>query len=80
MVWNRRRDLEGGKEIGVWLADDGRELYVEDLTYRQEGYSVFVRTPDGDWEEKKSTGDSEEAFEAALELVEDKSSDTLSEG
>jgi len=34
MEWNRRRDLEGGKELGIWIGSDDRELYVEDLTYR----------------------------------------------
>jgi len=71
MEWDRRRDLEGGKEIGVWLASDGRELYVEDLRYRDEGFHVFIRHPDGDWENLAETRSRQEAFDTALEQVEE---------
>ncbi len=69
MEWNRRRDLEGGKEIGIWIGSDDRELYVEDLTYRGDGYSVYLRTPEAEWHEKLSTEHRQEAFQKAEEIT-----------
>lgn len=75
MHWERRRDLEGGKEVGVWLLvdDDGgveRELYVENHEYRDGGFDVYTATPDDEWthEGEFETGDA--AFARALELLE----------
>jgi hypothetical protein len=70
MSWIRRRDLEGGKELGVWLLHtDGRvaeELYVESHEYRGGDFDVYTATPDGEWThigEYAAVGD---AFDAAL--------------
>jgi|APHM01.1.fsa_nt_gi hypothetical protein len=72
MDWNRRRDLEGGKEIGIWIGTDNRELYVEDLTYRGDGYSVYIYNPGTDaWDQRLSTEDREQAFETAVEITQD---------
>lgn len=54
MHWERRRDLEGGKELGVWLLlnDEGdveEELYVESHEYRGGGFDVYTATPAGEW-------------------------------
>ena len=44
MHWRRRRDLEGGKELGVWLLLDedavDTELYVESHRYRGGDFDV----------------------------------------
>ncbi len=50
--WRRREDLEGGKQIRIWLRDDdAEELYVENLTYRDEGYAVYLYdVEDDEWE------------------------------
>lgn len=41
--WTRRRDLEGGKELWVWLSDDSdTELYVESHQYRGGDYDVYT--------------------------------------
>ena len=70
MEWNRRRDLEGGKELGIWINNDGRELYVEGLTYRGDGYSVYIYNPETDaWDQRLSTEDREEAFKTAVEIT-----------
>jgi hypothetical protein len=70
MDWNRRRDLEGGKEIGIWIGADNRELYVENLTYRSDGYSVYIYDAETDaWDQRLSTEDREQAFEAAVEIT-----------
>ncbi|MFQ3285104.1 MAG: hypothetical protein ACI944_001828, partial [Natronomonas sp.] len=52
MHWTRRRDLEGGKELGIWLLLDSEgsvqeELYVESHEYRGGGFDVYTATPDG---------------------------------
>jgi hypothetical protein len=50
--WERRRDLEGGKELGVWLLTDGgsveREFYVESHEYRGGAFDLFTYA-NGDW-------------------------------
>lgn len=75
MRWKRRRDLEGGKELGVWLLvdDDGdvdTELYVESHEYRGGGFDVFTTSADGDWEHEGEFDRQDEAFDRALELLE----------
>lgn len=74
MHWNRRRDLEGGKELGVWLlVDDGtveRELYVESHEYRGGDFDVYVATPEGDWDHKGEFETAQAAFERALDVIE----------
>jgi hypothetical protein len=74
MHWRRRRDLEGGKELGVWLLLDGdtveRELYVESHEYRGGAFDVYTATPDDEWEHTGTFGTAEAAFEAALDVIE----------
>ncbi|PSP84275.1 hypothetical protein BRC83_05795 [Halobacteriales archaeon QS_1_68_17] len=75
MHWQRRRDLEGGKELGVWLlVDDGRverELYVESHEYRGGGFDVYTATPDDEWSHEGTFESRADAFERALELLDD---------
>lgn len=41
--WTRRHDLEGGKELCVWLSDESdTELYVESHQYRESDYDVYT--------------------------------------
>ena len=76
MHWERRRDLEGGKELGVWLLVDesgtvDTELYVESHEYRGGGFDVYTATPEGDWEHKGEFASVQEAFEQAIEFLSD---------
>ncbi len=75
MSWTRRRDLEGGKELGVWLLrTDGRvveELYVESHEYRGGDFDVYTATPDGEWTHVGEYGAATDAFDAALAYIED---------
>lgn len=78
MQWERRRDLEGGKEIGMWLLvdDDGsveKELYVESHQYRGGGFDVYTATPDGEWEHEGEFDTQAEAFDQALNVIEESS-------
>ncbi len=70
--WRRREDLEGGKQIRIWLSDDEREeLYVENLTYRDEGYAVFAYDVESDeWITIANTDSRAEAVEKATEWAE----------
>lgn len=75
MHWERRRDLEGGKEIGVWLLvdDEGAvdtELYVESHEYRGDDFDVYTAAPDGDWTHEGEFETRRAAFEHALNLIE----------
>jgi len=74
MHWERRRDLEGGKELGIWLlVDDGaveRELYVESHEYRGGDFDVYTATPDGEWDRVGGFESADAAFEAALTEIE----------
>jgi hypothetical protein len=67
--WERRRDLEGGKELGVWLLVDGdaveRELYVESHEYRGGAFDVYTATPDGEWHHEGTFETVTGAFDAA---------------
>jgi hypothetical protein len=73
MQWTRRRDLEGGKELGVWLLlDDGTvelELYVESHEYRGGAFDVYTATPDGEWTHEGEYATVEAAFEAARAYI-----------
>jgi hypothetical protein len=73
MRWERRRDLEGGKELGVWLLVDGdrveRELYVESHEYRGGAFDVYTATPEGEWTHEGEHEDATAAFAAARELI-----------
>lgn len=74
MTWNRRKDLEGGKELGVWLErnDDGdvvRELYVESHEYRGGDFDVYTATPSGDWNHIGEFEDVNDAFDEAEDLL-----------
>ncbi|SFB92855.1 hypothetical protein SAMN05444422_10390 [Halobiforma haloterrestris] len=75
MHWQRRRDLEGGKEMGVWLlVDDGsveEELYVESHEYRGGDFDVYVATPDGEWDHEGTFETADEAFDAARGYITD---------
>lgn len=75
MHWKRRRDLEGGKEQGIWLlVDDGtveRELYVESHEYRGGDFDVYTATPDDEWNHEGEFGTREEAFERALSVLDE---------
>jgi hypothetical protein len=73
MHWRRRRDLEGGKELGVWLLRDGdtleEELYVESHEYRGGDFDVYTASPDGEWEHEGTFETVENAFDAALAYI-----------
>jgi hypothetical protein len=81
MQWERRRDLEGGKELGVWLLVDEtgtveRELYVESHEYRGEGegFDVYAVTPgeavtDDEWTHEGAYESVDDAFDRALALL-----------
>jgi hypothetical protein len=76
MQWERRRDLEGGKELGVWLlvsdaGDVERELYVESHQYRGEGFDVYTATPAGEWTHQGAYDAVESAFDRALALLDE---------
>ncbi len=75
MHWRRRRDLEGGKELGVWLLlDDGtveEELYVESHEYRGGDLDVYTASPDGEWEHRGTFDTTEDAFDAALAYLDE---------
>ena len=75
MHWRRRRDLEGGKELGVWLLlDEGtvrEELYVESHEYRGGDFDVYTASPDGEWEHGGTFETAEDAFDAALAYIDE---------
>ena len=75
MYWRRRRDLEGGKELGVWLLLDEetveKELYVESHEYRGDDFDVYTASPDGEWEHRGSFNTADSAFEAALAYIDE---------
>ena len=75
MHWQRRRDLEGGKELGVWLLlDEGaveKELYVESHEYRGGDFDVYTASPDGEWEHEGTFDTADDAFDAALAQIEE---------
>ena len=77
MHWVRRRDLEGGKELGVWLLVDSddptaveAELYVESHEYRGGAFDVYTYTEATDWQHRGEFDAVREAFDAALSYVE----------
>jgi hypothetical protein len=73
MYWRRRRDLEGGKELGIWLLlENGtveEELYVESHEYRGGDFDVYVASPEGEWDHKGTYETAENAFDAALAYI-----------
>jgi hypothetical protein len=75
MHWRRRRDLEGGKELGVWLLLEGdtleKELYVESHEYRGGGFDVYTASPDGEWEHEGTFETVENAFDTALAYIDE---------
>lgn len=75
MYWQRRRDLEGGKELGVWLLlDDGavqEELYVESHEYRGGSFDAYTASPDGEWEHMGTFDAVDDAFGAALSYIDE---------
>ena len=75
MHWERRRDLEGGKEIGIWLLMDddeevAQELYVESHEYRGGNFDVYTMAED-EWTHEGEFETSEAAFEKALEILDE---------
>lgn len=80
MTWERRRDLEGGKELGVWLLiDEGEvveELYVESHEYRGGAFDTYTATPSGEWTHVGEYEAVDDAFDAALAHM-DESDHTL---
>jgi hypothetical protein len=77
MHWQRRRDLEGGKELGVWLLlDEGTvdtELYVESHEYRGGNFDVYTATPDGEWTHIGSFETPTAAFDEARDYIRESS-------
>lgn len=76
MHWVRRRDLEGGKELGVWLLvdDDGAvdtELYVESHRYRGGDFDVYTATPAGEWEHLGEFETQADAFDRAQQVIDE---------
>jgi hypothetical protein len=75
MHWRRRRDLEGGKELGVWLLlDNGtveNELYVESHEYRGGGFDVYTASPEGEWDHRGTFDTVDNAFDAALAYIDE---------
>jgi hypothetical protein len=75
MHWRRRRDLEGGKELGVWLLLEGEtvkeELYVESHEYRGGDFDVYVASPDGEWDQKGTFETVADGFDAALGYIDE---------
>lgn len=67
--WRRREDLEGGKQIRIWLSEGGtRELYVENLTYRDEGYVVYsYDVTEDEWQVVAETDSRADAVEKATD-------------
>lgn len=70
--WRRREDLEGGKQIRIWLSEDGNEeLYVENLTYKDKGYAVYsYEVQTDEWETIAETDSRADAVEKATEWAE----------
>ncbi len=76
MHWTRRRDLEGGKELGIWLLTDSDstvhdELYVESHEYRGEGFDVYTATPGGEWTHVMECDTVDAAFSRASEYLDE---------
>ncbi len=73
MQWQRRRDLEGGKELGIWLlladGDVREELYVESHEYRGGDFDVYTATPDGEWDHRGTYPTATAAFAAANDYI-----------
>jgi hypothetical protein len=73
MHWRRRRDLEGGKELGIWLLLDRgtveEELYVESHEYRDGDFDVYVASPDGTWDHRGTFETATDGFDAALAYI-----------
>ncbi|WP_458206590.1 hypothetical protein [Haladaptatus sp. NG-SE-30] len=70
--WRRREDLEGGKQIRIWLSEDeSEELYVENLTYRDEGYAVYsYDVSEDEWDTITETESRADAVEQATDWAE----------
>ncbi|ERH00223.1 MAG: hypothetical protein J07HQX50_01383 [Haloquadratum sp. J07HQX50] len=73
MYWQRRRDLEGGKELGIWLLTDGeeviQELYVESHEYRGGDFDVYTASPEGEWDHKGTFDTVARGFDAAMTYI-----------
>jgi hypothetical protein len=66
--WTRRRDLEGGKELCVWLSDTSdKELYVESHRYRGGNYDAYVTDAEDNWNHLGEYDDGTDAINKAIE-------------
>ncbi|MFC7154617.1 hypothetical protein ACFQPA_04000 [Halomarina halobia] len=67
--WTRRRDLEGGKQVCIWLEEEGsRELYVEDQRYKGEPHAVWLYDDATDeWTDLGTFDEVEAAVDRAME-------------
>ena len=66
--WTRRRDLEGGKELCIWLNDTSdKELYVESHRYRGGDYDAYVTDAENNWNHLGEYENVTEAIDAAIE-------------
>jgi hypothetical protein len=66
--WTRRRDLEGGKELCVWLSDTSdTELYVESHRYRGDDYDAYTTDAADNWNHLGEYGTVTAAIDAAVE-------------
>ena len=66
--WRRRRDLEGGKQVLVWVRESrDEELVVEDHTYYGGGYRIYRHDLAADSRERIGTyAGPEEATDRAI--------------
>lgn len=67
--WERRRDLEGGKQLGIWLLKDcdevvHKELVVETHEYRNGMFDVH-EVIDAEWEKLGDFKTANDAFAEA---------------
>jgi hypothetical protein len=74
MKWIRRKDLEGGKELGIWLKQNQqhevvKELYVETHEYRGGNFDVYTATPSGEWTHLSEEQNVGEAFGVAEQYI-----------
>lgn len=49
MRWHRRRDLEGGREIGIWILESSegvnKEITIRSHAYRGEPFKLYETDP-----------------------------------
>lgn len=82
--WERRRDLEGGKQLGIWLLKDGsgtvqKELVVETHEYRGGMFDVHI-VVDAEWDKFGDFKTADEAFTEATQILVESDHETRSNG